>query len=181
MLERLPWADVPAWLILVVVLAGLLALQTLSLWWLRGKPARVHRERMRRAVRAEKQAERLLRKQGFRILDRQVEGGWAWDVDGERHRARLRADLLVTRAGRRYVAEVKSGSEAPSASAPATRRQLLEYRLAYNVDGVLLVDMEEHRLREVRFFLPATSRPAWGWLLAGAGLGACLAAWLIQP
>ena len=33
----------------------------------------------------------------------------------------------------------------------ATRRQLLEYALAYDVDGVLLVDMTAGRLHQVEF------------------------------
>ena len=68
-------------------------------------------------------------------------------MDGARRRRTdgrtlLRADLLVTRNGRRYVAEVKTGRTAPRLDCAATRRQLLEYRIAFGVDGVLLVDAE---------------------------------------
>jgi hypothetical protein len=34
---------------------------------------------------------------------------------------------------------------------PATRRQLLEYLLAFEVHGVLLVDLDEGRVRPVEF------------------------------
>jgi hypothetical protein len=51
----------------------------------------------------------------------------------------------------RLVAEVKSGKIAASLACAATRRQLLEYRLAYDVDGVMLVDMAAGRVHEVRF------------------------------
>ena len=63
----------------------------------------------------------------------------------------LRADLLVERGGRRYVAEVKTGEAAPSLATAATRRQLLEYLIAYRVDGVLLVDAERGSVHEVEF------------------------------
>ena len=63
----------------------------------------------------------------------------------------VRADLLVSRGARRFVAEVKTGARAPRIETAATRRQLLEYAVAYDVDGVLLVDMEEHTISEVEF------------------------------
>jgi Holliday junction resolvase-like predicted endonuclease len=106
--------------------------------------------RGRRARRLEAQAERLLKRQGFVIVDRQVTLNWPMEVDGDLVQARLRLDLVVERGGLVYVAEVKSGS-AVRATAPETRRQLLEYRLACDVDGVLLVDMEAKQILEVRF------------------------------
>jgi hypothetical protein len=57
----------------------------------------------------------------------------------------------VTRGGRRFVAEVKTGAQAPSLATAATRRQLLEYRQVFAVDGVLLVDVEAGRVAEVLF------------------------------
>lgn len=63
----------------------------------------------------------------------------------------LRADLLVRQGARRFVADVKTGAEAPKITTAATRRQLLEYRVAYAVDGVLLVDMASRRVHLVEF------------------------------
>jgi len=75
-----------------------------------------------------------------------VPGQWTVHADGEPMEVSLRADLLVTRNGRRYVAEVKTGRAAPRLDCAATRRQLLEYRIAFGVDGVLLVDAESDRV-----------------------------------
>jgi hypothetical protein len=72
-------------------------------------------------------------------------------VDGRHRPVELRADYLVRRGSERYVAEVKTGRVAPCLSTAATRRQLLEYRLAYAADGVLLVDMEHKCIHEVEF------------------------------
>ena len=65
-----------------------------------------------------------------------------------------RADYLVARNVERYVAEVKTGRLAPRIDTATTRRQLLEYRLAFDVDGVLLVDAESAKVHRIVFPLP---------------------------
>lgn len=104
------------------------------------------RSRARRATAGEVRAETLVMRAGYEVLARQVPGRWTVHADGEPMEVALRADLLVSRAGRRYVAEVKTGRVAPRLDCAATRRQLLEYRVAFGVDGVLLVDAESDRV-----------------------------------
>lgn len=134
--------------------AALSVVTLLFAWlWLRARSA-VARGNVRRGARArqaEIEAEDLLERQGYRIVDRQVTQEWPMDVDGERVPASLRADLLVQRDGYEYIAEVKSGRDATRATFPGTRRQLLEYLLAFDVDGVLLVDMVQGRVVQVEF------------------------------
>ena len=87
----------------------------------------------------------------------------------------LEADLLLSRRGRRYIADVKFGRLAAALDHGPTRRQLLEYALAYDVEGVLLVDMGSERIHEVKFgVLDRTMAPRFGWssALAAAGIGA---------
>ena len=130
---------------------GIAVLILLVLWQLASsRTSRGNRARGRKARQAENEAERLLEQQGYRIVDRQVTMDWPMEVDGQAVDARLRLDLLVERKGKHYAAEVKSGSVA-RVTHPDTRRQLLEYLLACEVDGVLLVDMEQHAIREVDF------------------------------
>jgi hypothetical protein len=108
----------------------------------------------RRAVRAgagEDRAAELLLEAGFTIVERQARTSWAPLVDGEPHAIELRADYLVEAAGELLVAEVKTGEEAPSLDTAATRRQLLEYFLAFAVDGVLLVCPERGTIQRVVF------------------------------
>ena len=109
------------------------------------------RRRWTRAAAGEVEAEELLAEQGFAVVDRQAGLVWAIECDGEPHPVELRADLLVERDGRRYVAEVKTGISAPLLTNAATRRQLLEYCVAYQVDSVLLVDVDAQAIREVTF------------------------------
>jgi len=134
------------WVSLVAVLGLVLA------WWRAATAtARGNARRGRLSRRAERRAESLLDRLGFSVEDRQVTASWPISVDGEVHDARLRADLLVTKGRRRYAAEVKSTSAVARPTEPSTRRQLLEYLLALDVDGVLLVDMAHRRVLEIDF------------------------------
>jgi len=117
----------------------------------RGRWRRLSSARQRRAQRGEADAERLLLRNGYTVDQIQPESPWQVSVDGELIEVTVRADFLVSQDGCRFVAEVKTGDRAPDPTYPPTRRQLLEYRLAYDVDGVLLVDVEEERIMEVEF------------------------------
>lgn len=119
--------------------------------WRRYLASRRARRRARRAVEGEHEAEALLRDAGYDVCDRQVALTWTIMCDGEAVDIELRADLIVERDGARYVAEVKTGEHAPRISNAATRRQLLEYLVAYKADGVLLVDVPEERVQQVEF------------------------------
>ena len=46
---------------------------------------------------------------------------------------------------------MKTGPRATRITTAATRRQLLEYRVAYDVNGVLLVDMDKEQIHEIGF------------------------------
>ena len=132
---------------LVAVVAAVLVTRA----WTTRRWARAGRSRQRRARRGEDDAERLLRSAGFEIVDRQVTAHWTLWVDDEAVAVHSRADLVVRRRRRSYVAEIKTGAVAPDPAHPATRRQLLEYQLAFDVDGVLLVDMEARAVHEIVF------------------------------
>lgn len=109
------------------------------------------RRRWSHARSVERQGARLLEDLGYAVLGRQVETSYTVLLDGEPAQIPVRADYLVSRGGRRFVAEVKSGAVAPRLDTAATRRQLLEYLVAFQVDGVLLVDGERRQVHEVTF------------------------------
>ena len=102
-------------------------------------------------MQGEVDAESLVKKHGYDIIDRQVETTWTIRVDDEPVEINLRADLILTRDGKRLLADVKTGKSAPRIATASTRRQLLEYLYAYPVDGVLLVDMESRYIKQVDF------------------------------
>lgn len=102
-----------------------------------------------RAVDGEVGAFALLERAGYAVLGRQVPGSWTVRADGESVTFGLRADYLVAREGRRYIAEVKTGRLAPRLSHGPTRRQLLEYSAAFDVHGVILVDADVETITHV--------------------------------
>lgn len=124
--------------ILLLLLGAWIALR-LARWW----RSWTGRRAQRRGTGAEARAWKLLERRGFRLLDVQVPGTMQLRVDGEVRSFRVCADAVVEgpgrRSDRRWVAEVKTGAAA-RVSCRSTRRQLLEYALCFDVEGVLLVD-----------------------------------------
>lgn len=168
--------------LLVSVAAFALALVLLqSLWLAVARRSRRRRSviRFERAARGERRAARVLEAHGYRVLGAQIVAEHTLRVDQEQVVVTLRADYLVQRRGIRYVAEVKTGELAARIETPATRRQILEYRVAFDVDGVLLVNGDRGSIHEVTF--PALTRfgrqpPSLAWPFATAVLTAALVA-----
>lgn len=117
----------------------------------RARDSALRRRRSIYASEAELESESLLEAAGYTIFDRQVAGSITVLVDGAESTFSLRADLIVGDGERNFVAEVKTGERAPSLGHAATRRQLLEYSIAFDVDGVLLVDADAGLISEVAF------------------------------
>ena len=120
-------------------------------------------QRAHQGRRGERAALQLLQQSGYHILDTQRTQQAVVHVDGTPHPYHVRADYLVesnrgTTGSRRYVVEVKTGHEASQPTSRATRRQLLEYQQVYDVDGVLLADMQSRKLHHIRFDQPSGSR-----------------------
>lgn len=170
----------------VLLLIGMLAVLLLLAGWggHRLRRAQQGHRLQRRAARGregEQEAERLLKRQGYQVLDRQVTQESGLWVDDDYHPVKLRADFLVEKGGETFVVEVKTGEVAPDPTSAATRRQLLEYAHAYPVDGLLLADMNEGTLRRIVFERPSAEQDEpdqgglfWRGLLMGAGLGLLL-------
>jgi hypothetical protein len=172
-------AGEPAWwLLAAAVLVALV--QTLRLLSNQAKTrARVaaHHARAARAVEGEAEAVPLLEDAGYAVVDRQVAGAWAVVANGETVTFGLRADLLVSKDGRRYIAEVKTGKLAPRLDHAPTRRQILEYRAAFDVDGVILVDADSGAITHVEVPLGTStnveaSSTSWIAVMVALALGA---------
>lgn len=134
---------------------GVLFLLVLALWagWRISRWQRSQRQRNRVAIalQGESEAEKILESLGYTIQQRQVSAFWKFFVDGEEMDVRVRADLVVCRDGRQFVAEVKTGERAPNPCHPPTRRQLLEYSLVFGATEILLVDVEARVVRLIAF------------------------------
>jgi hypothetical protein len=139
-----------------VLIVGAAVVAAIGLGFIAYRWFRRFRLRLRwsHARKIERQASRLLADLGYQVLDSQVEATYTLLVDGEPSTVTLRADYLVSRRGRQFVAEVKSGQVAPRLDTAATRRQILEYGVAFQVDGILLVDGESRQIHEIAFPTP---------------------------
>ena len=116
--------------------------------------------RFKRGLLAEKQAVRYLRKHGYKILAAQLQEPITVYVNGEPQESTVRADFLAKKGWKTYIVEVKSGQQGTVRQA-ATRRQLLEYKLVYEPDGIILLDMEHHNLQKIDFAYAARHRSMW--------------------
>ncbi|MBU0579599.1 MAG: YraN family protein [Candidatus Margulisbacteria bacterium] len=138
-------------LILIVFLLGLILgiilLWQLRKWWFRRKIQNQHYN----AKLGETAAEQLLIKHGYQIIERQARFPLKLLFDGEPWETDILADLIVKKDDQIYVAEVKTGLNAPKIKTATTRRQLLEYYITYKPDGVLLVDMSANQIHTIEF------------------------------
>lgn len=123
-----------------LVLGWLLVRRVLDRWHVR--------RRIRKAKRGERDAVRLLRDHGYKIVALQAHKVFAYTVDGVRHKASVRCDILAKRHGKTFVVEVKTGQQAHPGSV-STRRQLSEYARVFKADGLLLADMDRRRLHRL--------------------------------
>lgn len=173
------------WLLFFV--GTLFIVQTVRLWWSRAAPRLAFDLRKRRAAEGEREAESLLRSVGYAIEARQPRTRIVYGLDHEEIAVDVRADLLVRRGSKRYVAEVKTGARATQIRDRATRRQILEYAHAFEVDGVLLVDADCGRVSVVHvperaIRTRASRRTVWTLSLAAVlVVSAVLAALVVAP
>ena len=104
----------------------------------------------KRGKKGERNAIKLLQRNGYEILDAQVRLTGHFFVDGKLTEFDLRPDFLVERSGYRYIAEIKTG-EASNPKNRNTRRQLHEYSHYSGMDSVLLVDPTKKSIQLVVF------------------------------
>lgn len=116
------------------------------------------KKRFNQSRHAEKDAEKYLKKKGFTILETQKSKPIHITIGDKIHQYLIRIDYLVKRNGRIYVVEVKSGDKSPYITNRDTRRQMLEYYLAYKPSGILLLNMKNKNLSEVKFQFENTSQ-----------------------
>lgn len=110
------------------------------------------------ARRAENTAIRYLQKAGYKILDIQKRVQVKTKIDGELYSNTIIADMVVQKQGKQYLVEVKTGKQTEKITAPAIRRQLLEYYLIFKPHGLLFLDMMEKKLHRIEFQIDGTSK-----------------------
>ncbi len=104
----------------------------------------------RRGRSGENKAVKLLKRNGYKIIQSQVPMPGHLYVDNKKINFNTRADYLVERGGMQYVAEVKTGNAAKVKNI-ATRRQLFEYASLCKTDTIILVDATSSTVKKIRF------------------------------
>ncbi len=99
----------------------------------------------------EKDASKFLIKNGYKIISEQYEQYHSYKVNGEVYKSKLIVDYLVSKKGKKYLVEVKSGQKAINIKDKNTRRQILEYDFAIDNDGIFLLDMENKEMKNIEF------------------------------
>ena len=123
--------------------------------WLRAERLR---KRFSKSRQAEKEAEKILKKNGYAIIDTQKSKPLLITIGNKINSYLVRIDYLARKSGKVYVVEVKSGEKIPYITNRETRRQMLEYYLAYQPSGILLLNMKNKSISEVKFQFESTKR-----------------------
>jgi RNase P/RNase MRP subunit POP5 len=125
--------------IIIATFACLILLYKLVLDWygIREQPRRI-----------DLKAADFLREEGYRIQARAAVKYIDFDIDGNSHRQKVKADLIARQGLKKYVVEVnaKDGGSVRNAD---IRRRLLEYQIAFSPNGILTVDMDKKKIRMI--------------------------------
>ena len=104
----------------------------------------------RKGKKAEQKAIKLLKKNGYKIESFQTTAKGKLLQDDETVSFFIRADLIVSKGKKKFIAEVKSG-KAASIEEINTRRQLLEYSKVFNNKNLILIDTEKNKIKKIEF------------------------------
>ena len=104
----------------------------------------------RKGKKAEQKAIKLLKKNGYKIESFQTTAKGKLLQDDETLTFLIRADLIVSKDKKKFIAEAKSG-KAASIEEINTRRQLLEYSKVFNNKNLILIDTEKNKIKKIEF------------------------------
>ncbi len=104
----------------------------------------------KKGKKAEQKAIKLLKKNGYKIESFQTTAKGKLSQDDETINFFIRADLIVSKDKKKFIAEVKAG-KAASIEEINTRRQLLEYSKVFNNKNLILIDTEKNKIKKIEF------------------------------
>ncbi len=135
-----------------------LAAAALAVWLLR---ARLHAPRRTAQAlnRTQEQALQALEERGFTLVAASSEIPMTMVVDDRSYREVVKADLVVRRAGRRYVVLLGSDLAGGRTNTAWRRRYLMSMMWAFRPYAFLIFSSEKATWRQVRVSTPGV--PAW--------------------
>lgn len=158
---------------LILFVIGLLLGAWLIKFFLQQKKTRSLKKISERAKLGESEAMKLLQQEGYHIIEEQARMPVKMMIGKERYESFIKADFIVEKNHKRYLAEVKTGKQA-NPRLPNVRRQLFEYQNLFETDGILFIDMNKYDIIEVSFTVPETMNGEYKYFLAGVFIGICL-------
>lgn len=96
-------------------------------------------------------AEEVLKKSGFKIIEKDLKKSIVINVDGRDHLGIVPADFVVGRDKKRFLVIARGGSFTIDPTIPALRRELLEAQTVYNTEELILLNMSDQSIHEIRF------------------------------
>jgi len=106
---------------------------------------------LKRGIKKEEEAKKFLIKNGYKIVSHNQNFSYYIKEDDSKIKITIETDYIVYKNNKKYIVEVKSGSESPKITNRNTRRQILEYYSFIDNDGILLLNMENKRIAEIKF------------------------------
>lgn len=103
---------------------------------------------------SEREAEGLLHREGYEILDKQPRGTVITNIDSKSHFGYLESDYLVRKNKKDFVATVHVTEGDPDPNEPALRRRLLAFDRVFSPHALLVLDLNQSRIYEVSFNFP---------------------------
>jgi len=118
------------------------------------------------AKKAERDAISFLNNEGYKIVDIQQKQPIVLYIDGKPYSSYVQVDFIVKKNRKKYIVEVKTGKKTRATTA-LVRRQLLEYYLVFNPQGILLLDMDKGTLKRIEFEWGKPTYSWYGFIIAG--------------
>jgi len=137
-------------IIAIFIIISLLII-VVKYWYSDFSKRKKQRNRFKRGAQKEEEARIFLSKKGYKVIDEQFIAVHKYKVDGDDKEVKLIVDYVVSKGGKTYLVEVKSGKSAIYIENKNTRRQILEYDYAIKNDGVFLLDMENEEMHLIQF------------------------------
>ena len=96
-------------------------------------------------------AVKILHKEGYEIIDEQVTFSGFLFENNKKIEYLVKPDFIVKKNGEKFIAEVKTGASILIQNRN-TRRQILEYSHLNQNKTVLLVDIENRKIKKIDFY-----------------------------
>ncbi|NQT30370.1 MAG: hypothetical protein HQ596_07345 [Candidatus Saganbacteria bacterium] len=103
---------------------------------------------------SDKDAETLLKKQGYQILSKRQRETVITKINGKDHFGFVEADYLVRKGRKSYVVMVHFSEGDADPNEQTTRRRLLEYDNVFSAEGLLVLDVNRGEIHDVSFRFP---------------------------